>query len=335
VSAVDKEAIRKVFTAMGIKYLGGSSDKNVHASCLLAPWRHKSLYDRHPSLSISIDSWGNSLVNCHGCGYTGTLLMMVKTVNELNGGKFDRFVAMVEEAEKLKPAAKIEQNLNRIKKEREKVRVYVDKELQPFAGKVPRYILDERHLTLETCKAWEIGYDEGAKRAVFPVRDGEHNLVGMYGRSVYKNAADKHYHYWNWPKSRYLYGEHKISPEPRVIVIVEGCIDAVWLWQNGVRPPKYNITATFGSLPSTEQAEKISRLQQRVIAFFDGDAAGRAAVGKLCEVLRGKMGFGVGMSVAKCPSDKDPDQLSRHEIFEVLKNAESVPLDRLSASLSR
>lgn len=54
------------------------------------------------------------------------------------------------------------------------------------AGHVPRYAIDPppdgRGLTLDTCRAWELGHDRKMRRLLFPIRDRKGRLVAISGR---------------------------------------------------------------------------------------------------------------------------------------------------------
>ena len=55
-------------------------------------------------------------------------------------------------------------------------------EYEPYLIGVPRYAM-ERGLTIETCKAWDLGHDKSMRRLLFPMKDYKGRLVAVSGRS--------------------------------------------------------------------------------------------------------------------------------------------------------
>lgn len=315
--------LRETFKRLNLEVIGDGHSGNVKVSCPLSPWRHAKLYDRRPSMSVKISLVEPSLAHCFACEWAGPVTRLLEELNYRTKNKHAQLLRDVRALERPNPARRADRALQHLAEMRApapSVGVFDEALLEPFAGGVPKYLLQQRRLELGVLKDWEVGFDTAAQRAVFPVRDFEANLVGMYGRSV---VGRDHYHYWNWPKSQYLYGEHRIHLRCDRVVVVEGVIDALWLWQQGVRPPAWNVVALFGSTPSDAQLTKLRRIGQRVIVMLDGDQQGRAGAAKLVRGLDGKLPRGVGISRVDLPDDVDPSDLNSRDLWAALAEMQS------------
>jgi DNA primase len=152
-------------------------------------------------------------------------------------------------------------------------------------------------------------YDMFRGRLIFPIRDPQARVIAFGGRVLdgrlpkYINSPESPL----YSKSRALYGlveaRPGISKEDRVIV-VEGYIDAIALWQAGFR----ETVASLGTALTVEQLRLLSRYTHNILACFDGDEAGRKASLRALEVFLelGLLGRGVFI-----PQGYDPDTLVR------------------------
>jgi DNA primase len=152
-------------------------------------------------------------------------------------------------------------------------------------------------------------YDMFRGRLIFPIRDPQARVIAFGGRVLdgrlpkYINSPESPL----YSKSRALYGlveaRPGISKEDRVIV-VEGYIDGIALWQAGFR----ETVASLGTALTVEQLRLLSRYTRNILACFDGDEAGRKASLRALEVFLelGLLGRGVFI-----PQGYDPDTLVR------------------------
>src|SRR4029077_14999593 len=108
-------------------------------------------------------------------------------------------------------------------------------------------------------------------------------------------------------KGRTLYGlalaRDAIRQRGRVVV-VEGYLDLIALAQAGIA----EVVAPLGTALTADQLRVLRRFTERVIACFDGDAAGRRAAARSFPVFieAGLWGRGVFL-----PADEDPDTFVR------------------------
>lgn len=206
----------------------------------------------------------------------------------------------------------------------------------PFAGGVPRYALD-RGLTIETCKAWRLGHDKARKRLMFSVRDRDGKFVGANGRTTvdsdlkYANYSwdskndvlsikiddDRDDDFVRFQRSFYVYGEHMLS-HGTDIVLVEGQIDAINVWQAG-----FNAVAVMGSALAEKQSMRLLGMVpdgKGIVLMLDGDKAGQEATTEIRTKLLGK----ATLKIATCPEDSDPGDLTARELVDVISSAASV-----------
>ncbi|MEW6720484.1 MAG: DNA primase [Thermodesulfobacteriota bacterium] len=146
-------------------------------------------------------------------------------------------------------------------------------------------------------------------RVLFPVADSRGRICGFGGRAV-DDAVPK---YLNSPeselyrKSSLLYGLHQALPSIRSdgrVVVVEGYMDLIGLWQKGIR----SVVATCGTALTEFHARTLKRLSENVILFYDGDVAG-----KMAAVRSGGPLYAAGVSprVLFPPKGMDPDDWAK------------------------
>jgi DNA primase len=163
-------------------------------------------------------------------------------------------------------------------------------------------------------------------RVIFPIADARGRICGFGGRAV-DDSVPK---YINSPesdlyrKSALLYGLHQALPAIRNegrVVVVEGYMDLIGLWQKGVR----GVVATCGTSLTESHARTLKRLSENVILFYDGDVAGKMAA------VRGGgplYASGVSPKVLFPPRGMDPDDWAKSSPPEEISRriAAAVPL---------
>jgi 5S rRNA maturation endonuclease (ribonuclease M5) len=299
----------------------------VSIACPLAPWTHKDDTDHNMSCSVSLDEDGPSYVRCFSwnCDFKGSFLFLIqrvinKTVKPELYADLLKYVQLHDkddiESRARRAVALIDSGQTDAKSALARSRnpvsvIHHDEDILPedrlalFAGKVPRYILG-RGLTIETCKAWEIGYDEDSQRAVFPVRRRDGSLVGMTGRILPREIArceamglmepTKYHNYSGLNKTRYLYGANLWLPGLPLIV-VEGPVDAHATWQ--ALSDRANVCATLGQGFTQAHRRMIRNFQPpSVYIFGDSDSAGQRMSEKIESVLHRD----VPMFLMRCPT---------------------------------
>lgn len=150
-------------------------------------------------------------------------------------------------------------------------------------------------------------YDKFRGRVMFPIFNTNGKVIGFGGRTLsndvkpkYLNSAESDI----FLKKNNLYAlnftKGDVSKEDRIL-IVEGYMDAISLYQGGV----HNVAASLGTALTDNQARLICRYTKNVVLSYDSDKAGIAAAQRGIDVIR-KAG---GRSrILRVRDAKDPDE---------------------------
>lgn len=141
----------------------------------------------------------------------------------------------------------------------------------------------ERGFTVDTLDEWQIGYDERSARITIPVYDEHGKLVGVKARAWQKQKKPKYLilgdkedqSRYGWPhyeKSLIVFGLHMLDAPVPVLVLVEGELDVIALWQIGIPA-----VCTGSAHLSNTQARLIRQWCDELIVFYDSNTAGRNA----------------------------------------------------------
>lgn len=146
-------------------------------------------------------------------------------------------------------------------------------------------------------------YDRFRNRLMFPIFDARGDVVAFGGRIV-GNGEPK---YLNSPESEifkkgsllYAFNLAKeIISELKRAIIVEGYLDVIGFYQNGIR----NVVAPLGTSLTAHHVELLSRYCSEIILLFDADAAGIKASLRSIDIAAEK---NVEIRVARLP-ESDP-----------------------------
>lgn len=175
-----------------------------------------------------------------------------------------------------------------------------------------------RHLTslgFEEDKLAELGliskskgrcYDKFRNRVIFPILNTSGKVIGFGGRIIgdgepkYLNSQESAV----FQKKYNLYGLNLTGNDVRKsdsIVLVEGYMDVVSLYQHGVR----NVSASLGTALTENQTRLIKRYTKNVILSYDADEAGQNAALRGLDILYKE---GCRARVLKVTDGKDPDE---------------------------
>ena len=141
--------------------------------------------------------------------------------------------------------------------------------LQGNPKRTPNWAL-ERGFNFKTLGDWgcRLAEENGLE---IPVRDINSRIVGSITRRPI--AEPKYLYSKGLPKRGILFGAERIKEPVPFICIVEGSLDAMWLYQHG-----YNAVAILGSTVSNEQAEILRKLRtSELVICTDDDEAGKKA----------------------------------------------------------
>ena len=150
-------------------------------------------------------------------------------------------------------------------------------------------------------------YDKFRNRVIFPIINTAGKVIGFGGRALDNEAMPK---YLNSPENKVFQKKNNLYAlnstrqdigKEGSAIIVEGYMDAISLYQNGVR----NVAASLGTALTENQAKLINRYTKNVILSYDADAAGQKAALRGIEVLRGE---NCKVKVLHVTDGKDPDE---------------------------
>ncbi|MBI4217802.1 MAG: DNA primase [Elusimicrobia bacterium] len=170
-------------------------------------------------------------------------------------------------------------------------------------------------------------YDFFRDRLMFPIIDAEGRIAAFSGRRLDDKKEEAKY--VNSPESvvykkgQCVYGlfqAKKAIREKNEVVLVEGNIDLVRLWQSGLK----NVAAPLGTALTQAQIKLLARYAEKFVLLFDGDSAGLRAFEKALLLM---LGLGFHPRVVRLPNGDDPDGFVEKRGIEALSRliAEAPP----------
>ncbi|XBC43896.1 MAG: DNA primase [Buchnera aphidicola (Floraphis choui)] len=157
-------------------------------------------------------------------------------------------------------------------------------------------------------------YDRLRRRIIFPIRNKNGKVIGFGGRLPNNNFPK----YINSPetnifqKSRNLYGLFEIlkyNPKPKKLLIVEGYIDVITLFQFNIN---YSLAA-LGTSITNNQIRLLFQITDTVICCYDGDLAGKKAAWRTLKIALPHIYDGKHIKFIFLPNNEDPDTIIRKE----------------------
>lgn len=165
-------------------------------------------------------------------------------------------------------------------------------------------------------------YDRFRDRIMFPIRDRRGRTIAFGGR-VLGDGTPK---YLNSPETRIyhkgselygLYEARQANRELERLVVVEGYMDVVALFQAGVT---YAV-ASLGTSTTSDQLELLFRSAPEVICCYDGDRAGREAAWRAMENALPLLRDGRTLKFIFLADGEDPDSMVRKEGKDAFETA--------------
>ncbi|MBX3040172.1 MAG: DNA primase [Bdellovibrionaceae bacterium] len=202
------------------------------------------------------------------------------------------------------------------------------------AKKIPLQIAEEARLIVARKDGRSGHFDMFRDRLMFPILNTMGEAVAFGGRVLNPEDNPKYLNSPETPvfeKKKVLYGLHQTARYIRSedqAVIVEGYMDAVSLYQAGIR----NVAAVMSSSLTMEQSRIIKRMTRNVVMLLDGDQAGiDGAERSLPLLLQGDL-YPKGVFL---PGNKDPDDFVRSEGAEALQQVIASAQDLLFVVMDR
>lgn len=180
-------------------------------------------------------------------------------------------------------------------------------------------------LVIQKEEARKGGYDRFRERLMFPIRNPDGQVLGFGARLLSDEPNQPKY--LNSPESpvfakrQIWYGMFENQRGIRLrgeAVIVEGYMDVVGLWENGVD----NGIATMGTALTEEHCAILRPLTNRVVTVFDSDTGGQDAWKRSVSLF---LNAGIFAKDLSLPEGKDPDEFiqgrGKDEFFELCEKA--------------
>lgn len=162
-------------------------------------------------------------------------------------------------------------------------------------------------------------YDKFRGRVIFPIFNTQGRVIGFGGRAL----GDIKPKYLNSPESEIFLKKNNLYAlnftrkdvaDAGHVIMVEGYMDAISLYQNGVK----NVAASLGTALTDNQAKLVTRYTKNVVLSYDSDNAGINAAVRGISVMKAA---GANVKVLSISDGKDPDEFIKNhgrEAFEKL-----------------
>ncbi|WP_035881624.1 AAA family ATPase [Cupriavidus metallidurans] len=164
-------------------------------------------------------------------------------------------------------------------------RVYSRPERPPVtkpAGRVLAYLMNERKLSLETVQAFKVGASKDDDAIIFPfLRDGE--LINVKHLALQRDPSGKKKTWQAADTEPCLFGWDLIADDAKAVLITEGELDAMSLFQYGLGALSINQGAGNHQWIDSD-FERLERFQE-IFLWFDNDEAGQKGVREVANRL--------------------------------------------------
>ena len=180
------------------------------------------------------------------------------------------------------------------------------------------------------------GYDRFRGRLIFPIKNLPGQVIAFGGRIIGDEDAAKYINSTDSPlykKGDNLYGLHQARrgiSASRAAILTEGYMDVLTLHQFGY----VNACGVLGTALTDEQVRRLAGFCSEMELIFDGDAPGRKAALRACEMVLSK---GLACKVVMLPEKEDIDSLLQNDgrqAFEELRRFSPDGLDFCIRTLS-
>ncbi len=164
----------------------------------------------------------------------------------------------------------------------------------------------------------------GKSCIVFPLKNKENKITGLYFRSILPNTAGRHFYLKN--KTGLYPGQPK--PEIKSLILTESIIDAATLLQYTEITKKHNILALYGTNGLTgEHMEAIilwmlarKDKTKEITLFLDGDEAGQKAAEKYSREIKKITDEKLYIYTVDTPDNEDINSLLDGHDKEIFKH---------------
>ena len=253
----------------------GKKKNYVLVSCPLATWTHKSGADNHPSMMIWFSEEEESYYKCYSCKEQGNLWRLFLAYGQKSGQPEMQALALevlkadtpTMQSRFLRIGTKLLSKYDLTENPYEEGNFIPDKVINNFcpAWQHPhsQAYLISRKVDMLTSIRYNLQFDEGNTRIVFPVYNKDGRCVGAVGRTFPPGNEEKqrYYNYFNFQASESLGGVHFHNSYPyQKVLVLEGFFDILNCW---------SICASEGVLPVCTWKAAVSERQLTMLLGFD------------------------------------------------------------------
>lgn len=294
----------------------------VPASCPLAPWRHRTGYDRNPSFAVT-----GTTAHCFSCGFAGSLDDLVWTIRYLDqwkpSGKSYDFADAVQLIAKkgITPIPNSDGLAHALAKNgplpfpeswlSSLERAYHFPDVHPY--------LAQRQMPFEVARRLDIRFDLPNRRIVFPIRDFSGVLKGLHGRAIDDTISLKYLAYTHEGRTNQdtWFGEEWVNPE-KPVLIAESVFDLARVYQ-----VYRNVISPLTANPARLKLKLLAEFPS-VWTLFDNDKAGAQGQLKIAQATGGN-----AKHLTVPHGLKDPGEMTYQQVGALLE-----PFLKLDAFLS-
>ncbi|WP_339071855.1 DNA primase [Methylovirgula sp. 4M-Z18] len=164
-------------------------------------------------------------------------------------------------------------------------------------------------------------YDRFRGRVMIPIQDSKGRVVAFGGRVLSADAKPK---YLNSPetelfhKGSMVFNAHRArgpAHDLGTIVVTEGYLDAIAVWQAGFKP----VVASLGTAFTEDQIAALWQFAPEPVICFDGDRAGLSAANRAVDRILPVLKTGYSFHFAYLPGGQDPDDLIRQSGLDAFR----------------
>jgi DNA primase len=154
-------------------------------------------------------------------------------------------------------------------------------------------------------------YDRFRNRLMIPIHDDRGRAVAFGGRTMDPDGQPKYLNSPETPvfhKGTMLFNAHRARQpayESGQAIVVEGYMDAIALWQVGIKAT----VASLGTAFTEDQIMRLWKFADEPVVCFDGDVAGISAAHRAVDRILPVLTSGKSFQFAFLPDGQDPDDV--------------------------
>ncbi|EEA95562.1 DNA primase [Pseudovibrio sp. JE062] len=154
-------------------------------------------------------------------------------------------------------------------------------------------------------------YDRFRNRLMIPIHDDRGRAVAFGGRTMDPDGQPKYLNSPETPlfhKGTMLFNAHRARQpayEAGQAIVVEGYMDAIALWQAGMK----GTVASLGTAFTEDQIMRLWKFADEPVICFDGDVAGISAAHRAVDRILPVLTSGKSFQFAFLPDGQDPDDV--------------------------